>query len=159
MNNHGLRTPGEEIAFTARPKIKSQSQIFSYSQSIFCLPHQPKISDFFDLSLHLVSVVRGPDVKGLNDIPKSGGPGPFGPPAPTALDSLGSHFAAFTSMKNPCDINYQQSYSTAQCSTVRRRRGARSAPRQHARGGRGSFSAKLTAAGSLFQLKCRPVLW
>ena len=26
--NHGLRTPREEIAFTARPKIQSQSQIF-----------------------------------------------------------------------------------------------------------------------------------
>ena len=26
---HGLRTPGEEIAFTARPKIHSHSQIFS----------------------------------------------------------------------------------------------------------------------------------
>ena len=26
-------------------------------QSIFCLPHQPKISDFFDLFLHWVSVV------------------------------------------------------------------------------------------------------
>ena len=55
---HGLRTPGEEIAFTAWPKIKSQSQIFRYGQSIFCLPHRPKISDFFDLCLHWVSVVR-----------------------------------------------------------------------------------------------------
>jgi hypothetical protein len=53
-----LRTPGEEIAFTARPKIKSQSQMFRYGQSIFCLPHRPKISDFFDLCLHWVSVVR-----------------------------------------------------------------------------------------------------
>ena len=26
--NHGLQTPGEDIAFTARPKIKSQSQNF-----------------------------------------------------------------------------------------------------------------------------------
>ena len=58
-SEHGLRTPGEEIAFTARPKIKSQSQIFRYSRSIFCLPHPPKISDFFDLCLHWVSVVRG----------------------------------------------------------------------------------------------------
>ena len=61
----GLRTPGEEIAFTARPKIKSQSQIFRYGRSIFCLPHRPKISDLFDLCLHWVSVVRenfyGPD--------------------------------------------------------------------------------------------------
>ena len=34
VHNHGLRTPGEEIAFTARPKIKSQSQIFRYGLSI-----------------------------------------------------------------------------------------------------------------------------
>ena len=33
----------EEIAFTARPKIKSQSQIDRYGQRIFCLPHRPKI--------------------------------------------------------------------------------------------------------------------
>ena len=56
---HGLRTPGEEIAFTARPKIQSQSQIFRYDQSIFCLPHRPTFSDIFDLCLHWVSVVRG----------------------------------------------------------------------------------------------------
>ena len=56
---HGLRTPGEEIAFTARPKINSYSQIFRYGRSIFCLPHRPKFSDFFDLCLHWVSVVRG----------------------------------------------------------------------------------------------------
>ena len=55
---HGLRRPGEEIAFTARPKIKSQSQIYRYGRSIFCLPHRPKISGFFDLYLHWVSVVR-----------------------------------------------------------------------------------------------------
>ena len=30
-----------------------------YGQSIFCLPHRPKISDFFDLCLHWVPVVRG----------------------------------------------------------------------------------------------------
>ena len=48
----------EEIAFTARPKIKSQSQIFRYCRSIFCLPHRPKFSDFFNLCLHWVSVVR-----------------------------------------------------------------------------------------------------
>ena len=57
--NHGLRTPREEIAFTARPKIHSHSQIFRYGRSIFCLPHRPKFSDFFDLCLHWVSVVRG----------------------------------------------------------------------------------------------------
>ena len=47
-----------QIAFTARPKIKSQSQIYRYGRSIFCLPHRPKISGFFDLCLHWVSVVR-----------------------------------------------------------------------------------------------------
>ena len=57
--NHGLRTPGEKIAFTARPKIQSQSQILRYGRSIFCRPHQPKFSDFFDFCLHWVSVVRG----------------------------------------------------------------------------------------------------
>ena len=46
---HGLRTPGEEIAFTARPKIKSQSQCYRYGRSIFQLSHRPKVSDFFDL--------------------------------------------------------------------------------------------------------------
>ena len=55
---HGLRTPREEIAFTARPKIHSHSQIFRYGRSIFCLPHRPNISDIFDLCLHWVSIVR-----------------------------------------------------------------------------------------------------
>ena len=56
---HGLRTPREKMAFTARPIIQSKSQIFRYGQSIFCLPHQPNFSDIFDLCLHWVSVVRG----------------------------------------------------------------------------------------------------
>ena len=55
---HRLRTCGEEIAFTARPKIQSQSEIYRYGRSIFCLPHRPNISGFFDLCLHWVSVVR-----------------------------------------------------------------------------------------------------
>ena len=59
---HGLRTPREEIAFTARPKIHSHSQIFRYGGSIFCLSHRPNFSDIFDLCLHWVSVVRA-----LND--------------------------------------------------------------------------------------------
>ena len=50
---HGLRTPGEEMVITAWPKINSQSQIFRYGQSIFCLPHQPKFLYFFDLCLQL----------------------------------------------------------------------------------------------------------
>ena len=60
MPMHGLRTPREEIAFTARPKIQSQSQsqIFRHNQSIFCLPHRPNFSDIFDLCLHWVSVIR-----------------------------------------------------------------------------------------------------
>ena len=56
-------TPREEIAFTAWPIIQSQSQIFRYGRSIFCLPHRPKFSDYFDLCLHWVSVVRGLKVK------------------------------------------------------------------------------------------------
>ena len=59
--NHRLRTSGEEIVVSARPTTKSQSQIFRYGQSLFCLPQRPKISDFFDLCLHWVSVVRGID--------------------------------------------------------------------------------------------------
>ena len=45
--NDGQRKPGEEIALTAWLKIKSQSQVLRYGQSIFCLPHRPRISDFF----------------------------------------------------------------------------------------------------------------
>ena len=56
---HRLRTHGEKITFTARLKINSQSQIFRYGRSIFCLLYLPKFSDFFDLCLHWVSVVRG----------------------------------------------------------------------------------------------------
>ena len=55
----GLRTPREEIAFTARPKIHSHAQIFRYGRSIFCLPHRLQFSDILDLCLHWVSVVRG----------------------------------------------------------------------------------------------------
>ena len=54
---HGLRTPNEEIAFTAR-QIKFKSQIFRYGLNISCLPKRPKISDFFNLCLYWVSVVR-----------------------------------------------------------------------------------------------------
>ena len=53
---HGLRTPREEIAFTARPKIHSHSQIFRYSWSIFCLPYRPNFSGIFDLCLNWVSI-------------------------------------------------------------------------------------------------------
>ena len=56
--DHGLQTPRKEIAFTARPKIHSRSQIFRYGRSIFCLPHRPNFSDIIDLCLHWVSVVR-----------------------------------------------------------------------------------------------------
>ena len=59
-NNHGLRRSGEEISFTARPKIKSQLQIFKFGQSIF---YQPTISDFFDLCLH---AVRGYNTQEVN---------------------------------------------------------------------------------------------
>ena len=56
----GLRMPREEIAFILRPKIQSQSQIFRYGRSIFCLPHRPNFSDIFDLCLHWMSLVGGP---------------------------------------------------------------------------------------------------
>ena len=46
----------EEIA--TRLKIHSHSQIFRYSQSMFCLPPRPDFSDIFDWSLHWVFVVR-----------------------------------------------------------------------------------------------------
>ena len=68
---HRLRTPGKEIAFSARPKIHSHSQIFRYGRSIFCLPHRPKFSDFFDLCLHWVSVVRDHKQGSLQEAPKS----------------------------------------------------------------------------------------
>ena len=51
-----LWTPRDEITFTARPKIHSNSQICRYGRSIFCLPHQPNFSVIFDLCLHWVSV-------------------------------------------------------------------------------------------------------
>ena len=58
-HDHGLRTPGEKNAFTERPKFRSHSQILRYGRSIFCLPHWPIFSDFFDSCLHWVSVVCG----------------------------------------------------------------------------------------------------
>ena len=48
----------DEIVFTAQPKIQSQSQIFRYGQSIFCLPHRPNFPDVLDFCFHWVSVVR-----------------------------------------------------------------------------------------------------
>ena len=51
--SHGLRTPREEITFTAWPKTHS------HSRSIFCLQHRPNFSDIIDLCLHWVSVVCG----------------------------------------------------------------------------------------------------
>ena len=54
---HELQTPCEEIAFTEWPKIHSYSQICRCGQSIFCLSHRPKFSDFFNLYLHWVSIV------------------------------------------------------------------------------------------------------
>ena len=44
---HRILTPSEEIAFTAQPKINSNSQVLRYGRSIFCLPHWPKISVFW----------------------------------------------------------------------------------------------------------------
>ena len=56
---HELPSPREEIAFTARPKIQSKTQIFRYGRSIFCLTHRPNFSDIFDLCIHWLSVVLG----------------------------------------------------------------------------------------------------
>ena len=61
MRAHGLRTPGEEIAFTAQPKFTLTPKFLGTAEAFVCLPHWPKFSDFFDLCLHWVSVVRGPD--------------------------------------------------------------------------------------------------
>ena len=58
-SDHGLRTPIEEISFTARPKIHYHSQFFKYGWSIFCQTHWPIFSDIFDLCLHWVPVVCG----------------------------------------------------------------------------------------------------
>ena len=72
--DQGLRMPSEEIVFTAQPKIKSQSQIFRYGRSIFCLPHQPKFSDFFDFCNSTIPwwpkirTIRGPPVYVLGPI-------------------------------------------------------------------------------------------
>ena len=49
--SHVLQTPREEIAFTAQPKIQSQSQIFRCGRSIFCLPHRPNFSDMPSLGV------------------------------------------------------------------------------------------------------------
>jgi len=66
FQTHGLRTPREKIAFTARPKIHSHSQIVWYGGSIFCLPHRPNFSDILDLCLHWVSLVRVWDYSFIN---------------------------------------------------------------------------------------------
>ena len=66
MTHHGLRMPGEEIAFTARSKINSQSQIFRYSWRTFCLPLWLKFLDFFDSSLGVCSPCNTPKRKLFN---------------------------------------------------------------------------------------------
>ena len=58
LQGYKYELPGEEDSFTAQQKIKSQTEIFRYRINIFCLPHGPKISDFLDLCLQWVSVVR-----------------------------------------------------------------------------------------------------
>ena len=56
---HGLRTPREEMTFTARPKIKSQSQIFRYGRSIFWSATSAQFFRFlwFMLSLGVSKVI------------------------------------------------------------------------------------------------------
>ena len=52
---HGLQMPCEEIAFTARPQIKSQSQVRPKHILSAASAH---IFSFFDICFHWVSVVR-----------------------------------------------------------------------------------------------------
>ena len=80
-SNHELWKLGEEIALTAWPIIHSHSQIFRYGLKIFCLPHWPKFSGFFDISLYWVSVDCGSTHPNLNtletlkfDLPEYCGP-------------------------------------------------------------------------------------
>ena len=58
--SHGLRMPGELITFTARPKIKSQSQILSTAEAYFVC-HIGSIFQISDVCLHWVFVVRVPN--------------------------------------------------------------------------------------------------
>ena len=53
---HELQIPRENKAFAAWQKIHSNSQIFRYSWSIFCLPYRPNFSGIFDLCLNWVSI-------------------------------------------------------------------------------------------------------
>jgi hypothetical protein len=48
---------GHPVRKSPSLKIHSNSQIFRYGRSMFCCPHRPKFSYFFDLCLHWVSVV------------------------------------------------------------------------------------------------------
>ena len=43
---------------TVRLKINSHSQMFRHGRSIFFLPHRSKLSDFFGLCIHWVSIIR-----------------------------------------------------------------------------------------------------
>jgi hypothetical protein len=73
-SDHGLRTRGEKITFTAQTKINSHSQISRYAQLIFCMPHRPKFKDFLNLCLHWVSVVRDSDARNLIQVHWSSNP-------------------------------------------------------------------------------------
>ena len=68
--NHRLQTPGEGMSLTTWPKNQSHSQIFRYSQSIFCLLHRPNYLDFFELCLHWVSVVCGQNASRWSEKPR-----------------------------------------------------------------------------------------
>ena len=104
MHRHRLRTPGEEKAFTARPKIHSHSQIFRYG--IFCLPLRPNFSDIFDLCLHCLSVVREAACdKGLTNLPKMGGQLPTMPTHLLCPFSSTTHYLLPTTNYHHHDIN------------------------------------------------------
>ena len=58
--------PGEEIASTARPKIKYQSQILRYGRSIFCLPRASTQSFRFFFCFRPSLGVRSPHHLGIS---------------------------------------------------------------------------------------------
>ena len=74
MRIHIFEKPGSEICtYTTDARWRNRlhcmaenqlplPNVYVYSQSISYLPHLPKFSDFFDLCLHWMSVLRSPCV-------------------------------------------------------------------------------------------------
>ena len=90
--NHGQRTPREEIAITAPPKI-------------FCLPCRPNFSDFSDLCPHWVSIVCGSQSRSRasfcvesRDLPQT-----------DTILIIVSSFPKLTHLRNDCLLNWANS--------------------------------------------------